>query len=110
MYIGPTSSWLKCPRCSDDVPANDIFTKSDVLHLRPGIATCPKCGARFTYRRTGFQVFIIALCVFTLTMGASMFFLNDADEQYFNVIAFAALLVLLIGLCALQFGGLELVE
>ena len=110
MYIGPASSWLKCPRCSNEVPANDIFTKSDVWHLKPGIATCSKCGARFTYRLATFRVFVISLFVFTLTIGASMFFLNDTDEQYFNAIAFAAIVALLVGLFGLQFGGLQLVE
>ena len=110
MYIGPSSSFLKCPRCSEEVPANDIFAKSDVWRLRPGIATCSKCGARFTYRRTGFKVFVISLFVFTLTIGASMFFVNDTDQQYFNAIASAAIVALLVGLFGLQVGGLRLVE
>lgn len=110
MYIGPTSSFLKCPRCSSEVRADDIFAKSDVLRLKPGIATCSKCGARFTYRQSAFRVFIIGLCLFTLTIGVSLFFLSDADQQYFNAFAFAALAALVIGLFGLEFGGLQLVE
>ena len=110
MYAGTTSSFLKCPRCSNEVRANEIFTKSDVLHLKPGIATCSKCGARFTYRQSGFRIFIIGLCLFTLTIGVSLFFLSDDDQQYFNATALTALAVLLVGLFGLQFGGLQLVE
>ena len=110
MYIGPTSSFLKCPRCSNEVRADDIFTRSDVLHLKPGIATCSKCGARFTYRQSGFRIFIVSLCFFTLLIGVSFFFLSADNQQYFDACAFTALGALIVGLFGLQFGGLQLVE
>ena len=112
MYI-PASSLpfqLRCPRCSQDTRAGDIFSDMDWLHLRPGIATCSECGARFTYCLPGFRTFFAGLATFLVL---SLFALSRVDDPPGSdpmLLPLACLVSVLVGAFALPLGGLELVN
>ena len=106
----PRPYTLRCPRCSQDTVASDIFTDMDLVHLRPGIATCSQCGARFTYRLAGFRVFFAGISAFVLLSVIALRGLDDPPSSYSLLLPVACLVSVLIGAFGLTLGGLELVE
>ena len=104
------SIWLSCPRCSHEVDARAVFTKADLAQFRPGIVTCPHCGARFTYGLKGFRTFAIGMCAGAILcpwLGLLQF---DTRNAWFDVALFAIISLWIAGLCGLSFAGRQLVD
>lgn len=112
MYLSASSTpfKLRCPGCSQDTVAGEIFTDIDLLHLRPGITTCSACKARFTYGLVGFRIFVIGLSAFAVLSVLALATLDKPLGGHPLALPLACALSVLIGAFALPLGGLELVE
>lgn len=110
MFIAPIGLWLECPRCKHDVEARDIFRKVDMSRLRPGIVTCPNCGAHFTYGLKGFRIFIITLFVSALICASLPVLQYYFSITQTNIVLGAMMFILLTGLVSLSFAGRRLVD
>lgn len=110
MFIAPIGLWLECPRCKRDVEARAIFQKADLSRLRPGVVTCPHCGAHFTYGIEGFRAFIIALFITALLCAWLPVLQYYFSITQTNIVLIVMMFILLVGLISLSFAGRQLVD
>lgn len=82
----------------------------DLLHARPGIATCSNCGARFTYGLVGFRIFVIGLASFVVLSIVALSTAGVAPSVYTLAMPIACLASVLIGAFGLVLAGLKAVE
>lgn len=108
--VAPIGLWLSCPRCGHDVDARNVFRKAELSRLRPGIVTCPHCGAKFTYGLKGFRVFAIAGLIAVLMCGWLAALQILFGDTYYEFVVGAAMLPALVSVGGLMFAGRQRID